>query len=44
MVVIVNKSDLLPVSSPTPQMKRWVFGLFKAHHINVHFFSPIHPL
>lgn len=37
MVIVVNKIDLLPVDSSTPQMKRWIYSLFKAHNITVEY-------
>ena len=35
MLIVVNKMDLLPVDTSTPQMKRWIYSLFKAHNITV---------
>lgn len=35
MVVVVNKFDLVPAEEPAEHMKRWIYSLFKAHHITV---------
>ena len=44
MLIVVNKMDLLPVDASTPQMKRWVYSLFKAHNITVENISQLSSL